>query len=186
VHYVYVLHSGGRTYTGYTNNLARRLRKHNGALKGGAKSTRDINDWKFLSITSCPDWTAQRALQVEYSFKHPTRQVPARYRSPAGRIDALTKIWKRVPDAMTTQTVPDHVTIIEMKLISLPFLCEVQSSPVFKMYSSYCSSGKICRSMCKYLRRDMPALPLFDRSVFILLLSPLLSSLTIRTILLRS
>jgi putative endonuclease len=128
VHYVYVLHSGGRTYTGYTNNLARRLRQHNGELKGGAKSTRGRNDWQFLSITSCSDWTAQRALQVEYSFKHPTRQrqVPARYRGPTGRIDSLKEIWERVPDAMTTQVcarymdrvraliVPDHVTVVEM------------------------------------------------------------------------
>ena len=110
-HYVYVLYSGRRTYTGYSNNLKRRLRQHNGEIKGGAKSTRDRNDWQFLTTTTCPDWTSQRALQVEYKFKHPNgkRQVPAIYRGPAGRICALAEIWTRVPDLMTTRVCSEYI-----------------------------------------------------------------------------
>lgn len=110
--YVYVLHSGNRTYTGYTNDPVRRLRQHNGTLKGGAKSTRDRNDWQFLTLTTCATWTPVRAMQVEYKFKHPNgaRHVPARYRGPLGRIAALTEIWARVPDeAMHMQVSAQYI-----------------------------------------------------------------------------
>lgn len=40
-HVVYLLKStrGPRTYTGYSNNVAKRIKKHNGLLKGGARYT---------------------------------------------------------------------------------------------------------------------------------------------------
>lgn len=37
---VYLLVSGRRTYIGATTNLDRRLRQHNGEIRGGARSTR--------------------------------------------------------------------------------------------------------------------------------------------------
>jgi predicted GIY-YIG superfamily endonuclease len=114
VHYVYVLYSGNRTYCGYTVNPSRRLRQHNGELVGGAKSTRALNNWKFLFVTSSPEWTSQRALQVEYSWKHPTRtrKVPSTYRGVQGRIAALQEIWKRVPDAITMQVCSEYIDVV--------------------------------------------------------------------------
>jgi predicted GIY-YIG superfamily endonuclease len=115
-HYVYVLYAGNRTYTGYTVNPVRRLRQHNGELVGGAKSTRGRNDWQFLSITSCPDWDSQRALQVEWKYKHPDgkRRVPAKYRGVHGRLSALPEIWTRVPDAgMTVRVCAEHLATVQ-------------------------------------------------------------------------
>lgn len=47
---VYMLQSAvtGRLYIGVTNNLDRRLRQHNGALRGGAKATRAGRPWAVV------------------------------------------------------------------------------------------------------------------------------------------
>ena len=41
-----------RTYIGITNNLDTRLKRHNGILSGGAKSTRCSNKWFYHTIVS--------------------------------------------------------------------------------------------------------------------------------------
>lgn len=69
-HYVYILQeiNGKRTYVGYTNNLERRLRQHNGEIKGGAKYTRG-RKWEFMGyIEGFPDKII--ALQCEWKIKH--------------------------------------------------------------------------------------------------------------------
>jgi predicted GIY-YIG superfamily endonuclease len=116
--YVYVVYSGNRTYTGYTNNPKRRLRQHNGEICGGAKSTRGIQDWKFLSLTSS-DWTKQEAMQKEYIFKHPTgkRRVPCCFRGVTGRLNALQEIWPKVTDQLYMRICPDHMqTVLEFTI----------------------------------------------------------------------
>ncbi len=37
-----------RTYVGMTNNMRRRIRQHNGALKGGARTTRAWRPWTLV------------------------------------------------------------------------------------------------------------------------------------------
>jgi len=39
-----------RTYVGKTNSPVRRLRQHNGEVKGGAKATRTGRPWEFAII----------------------------------------------------------------------------------------------------------------------------------------
>lgn len=74
---VYVLYHiySNKTYVGSTNNLNRRIRQHNGILKGGAKYTTNsiINnlepEWKYLYyIKGFPDH--QNALQAEWKLKN--------------------------------------------------------------------------------------------------------------------
>lgn len=53
---VYILQSGnGYTYTGVTTDMKRRLRQHNGELKGGARFTRRGRPWRVIYEESAAD-----------------------------------------------------------------------------------------------------------------------------------
>ena len=50
-YFCYVIcNSNNNTYNGYTTNLRRRIRQHNGIIKGGARATRNRGIWKYLDI----------------------------------------------------------------------------------------------------------------------------------------
>lgn len=94
--YCYILYNetNNKTYNGYTNNLERRLRQHNGEIKGGARYTtcRDNIQWKYLAIVECPeDMTKSDVLALEWMIKYPTRQRPRpkEFGGPEGRIKGL-------------------------------------------------------------------------------------------------
>lgn len=93
--YCYILYNdvNQKTYNGYTVNLERRLRQHNGELSGGAKyTTRAKVQWKFLAIVECPeDMSKSDALALEWMIRYPTRRKPrpAEFNGPKGRIKGL-------------------------------------------------------------------------------------------------
>ena len=65
-----------KTYVGITNNLERRLRQHNGEIKGGAKYTTKTNGAWTLSMLLGPVPTQQHALHLEWHWKHmPPRKL---------------------------------------------------------------------------------------------------------------
>jgi structure-specific endonuclease subunit SLX1 len=68
---------GPRTYVGATNNLATRLRRHNGALSGGARATRSGRPWRFLYHTDAP-MTKSEALSLERRIKNSSRRTEFR------------------------------------------------------------------------------------------------------------
>lgn len=73
-HKVYLLKSETtrRTYIGYTIDVKKRLRKHNGEIKGGAKYTRYGRPWKLICyVTGFP--YEKTALQYEWRNHHPPR-----------------------------------------------------------------------------------------------------------------
>lgn len=66
--------SPGRTYVGLTNNLARRLRQHNGDIAGGARYTRAHRPWQVhATIEGFRD--AREARQFEWYMHHPRARV---------------------------------------------------------------------------------------------------------------
>ena len=67
--YCYVLISLDKkhTYIGATNNIDRRLRQHNGIIKGGAKYTRNWRPWEHLCIIGPLDKI--NCLRLEWRLK---------------------------------------------------------------------------------------------------------------------
>lgn len=101
------------TYNGYTNNLKRRIRQHNGYIKGGAifttKKKKQHPDfmWQFLAIIFSPQFTKISALRVEWQIKHPTgaRVRPKSMNHPAGRLRGLSM-------ALTSPKFEDHTFVV--------------------------------------------------------------------------
>lgn len=78
-----------KTYVGYTANLARRIRQHNGEISGGAKSTRGAKWQVFYYVDGFPD--ERTALSCEKRF----HRLKTSNRT-AGIIKVLSEaVWKR-------------------------------------------------------------------------------------------
>jgi len=52
-----------------TNNIDNRCKQHNGELKGGAKATQGINDWKYYFIVGEFE-NKSKAMRFEWLWKH--------------------------------------------------------------------------------------------------------------------
>ena len=91
----YILRCGNYTYNGCTNNFKRRIRQHNGEIKGGAKCTARRGPWEAYCIIE--GFQDQReALQAEWRIKRVEgRRRPRKYCGPEGRIKGLVQIFKR-------------------------------------------------------------------------------------------
>ena len=68
VWFVYVLVSTRRTYVGISTDCDRRLKQHNGSLRGGAKSTRAGRPWR-IGIVYGPYDSRSAASKIEYRIK---------------------------------------------------------------------------------------------------------------------
>jgi predicted GIY-YIG superfamily endonuclease len=63
----------GKTYVGFSTNVDRRLRQHNGEIQGGARATHGGSWKRICTIAGFP--TQQSALQFEWKWKHCTRKA---------------------------------------------------------------------------------------------------------------
>ena len=75
IHHCYLLQSlsnPSKNYIGYTVNPFRRLKQHNGIIKGGANYTSKFRPWKFIAITEGFE-SGQKGLQFEWAWQHPRR-----------------------------------------------------------------------------------------------------------------
>ena len=90
----YILKCDNYTYNGCTNNFKRRIRQHNGEIKGGAKCTSRRRPWvPYCIITGFKDNI--EALQTEWRIKRVEGRKRARkYCGPEGRIKGLNQILK--------------------------------------------------------------------------------------------
>jgi structure-specific endonuclease subunit SLX1 len=91
--FVYCLYSTinhRRTYIGATKNVKRRVRQHNGEIKGGAKYTRSHRPWKLAwYIQGFPSWRS--ALSCEWYIKHYSKK----FRGPTKRSLARDQAMKK-------------------------------------------------------------------------------------------
>ena len=92
-YYVYVLYNlnNNRTYVGMTNNLARRIRQHNGIICGGAKYTTRIASnntiWYYHTIIENLD--KHNALSIEKKIKIYSRKYKGKLTPIEKRINAI-------------------------------------------------------------------------------------------------
>jgi len=86
MYFVYLLEEvgGNRTYVGFTSDLGRRLRQHNGELVGGAKSTRG-RSWRVYGYIEVEDM--RDGLRLEWRIKHPYGR--RKVRGIEGRLEAI-------------------------------------------------------------------------------------------------
>jgi predicted GIY-YIG superfamily endonuclease len=85
----------GRTYVGITNNISRRLRQHNGEIKGGARATAGKGPWALVAYVDFFVSKSQ-ALSFEWFMHH----LRPRYRyigSVSKRVDCTNQIFARFP-----------------------------------------------------------------------------------------
>ena len=91
IYNVYLLQSISnprRTYIGYTVDVKRRLRQHNGEIQGGAKRTSRSRPWKMICyISGFPD--SRTALQFEWCNNHPKQMKLTKRNGVNGRIKTL-------------------------------------------------------------------------------------------------
>lgn len=87
-HSCYILfNENHRTYIGYTVNLARRIRQHNGELSGGARATSGKGPWRYLCYITSPTLDANTALSLEWWLKHPLgRRSEKEFRKLEGKL----------------------------------------------------------------------------------------------------
>lgn len=100
-HYCYILKCKNDTYNGYTNNLYRRLRQHNGVITGGAKHTSKVlkkyqylEQWSYVAVIEAKLYIEYKImLSLEWSIKYPDnkRPRPKHFNSPDGRILGLAR-----------------------------------------------------------------------------------------------
>lgn len=96
-HYCYILWhpETGSTYNGYTNNLLRRLRQHNGEISGGARSTsRREGGWEYLFVITTEEWSYERALSLEWHIRYPNnkRPRPREFQGADGRLRGIRHV----------------------------------------------------------------------------------------------
>ena len=85
------------TYLGITNNSSRRIRQHNGEIKGGAKYTKSQKGngvWKYyLKISNL---TKSESLSIERSAKNLRKK--AKGKTPLDkRLDVLSRLIGKFP-----------------------------------------------------------------------------------------
>ena len=98
--FCYILHCPGSkaTYNGYTVCPSRRIRQHNGEIRGGAKATQRCSPrWEYAVIITSPDptFTKHKAMSLEWSIHYPTnkRPRPKEYSGILGRIKSLSLVF---------------------------------------------------------------------------------------------
>lgn len=119
-HVCYIIGSKKLTYCGYSNDMRRRLRQHNGLIKGGAKYTSRAGPWRILALVR--GFRSQKeGLQFEYAVKHAKkcgkRGIEKRKRSLLYVLEK--EKWTR--NAPLAHTVPLKVYIFEK---SMKFKCK--------------------------------------------------------------
>ena len=123
----YIVFNDNYSYVGITNNLKRRIRQHNGIIKGGAKYTRLINgmlttNWQYACYVDGFK-TKKDALKFEWALKH------VKPRSKMGIINRVKKLLILLNKPNWTKSSPSSIDyklkIIWCELFLIPDISNV-------------------------------------------------------------
>ena len=126
--FFYIIKNRNCTYAGVSPTPVKRLRQHNGEIKGGAKYTISKGSgWKHICLVK--GFTDKiQAMQFEWAVKHVAPRdaggIESRIRklyvvfnkehwtskSPMAREVPLEIHWYDKPESMPTETLPDYVS----------------------------------------------------------------------------
>ena len=100
----YIIENRGYTYVGVSNNVEKRLRAHNGEIKGGAKYTTSKGQgWKHIClIHGFP--TKIESMQFEWALKH------IKPRNAGGIINRIKKLKTLLNKTKWTSKAPYAAT----------------------------------------------------------------------------
>ena len=105
--YVYVLLCADNSlYCGITTNLEKRLKQHNGELKGGAKYTRGRGPCRFVYIKKAMNRSI--ASKLEYQFKQLSRK---------NKINLINQAFPHLLAPLAPQTqklLPRHPPLLDL------------------------------------------------------------------------
>lgn len=159
-HFCYILSLIGDdyiTYVGYTVNMSRRLRQHNGELVGGARFTTRHGPakgllWRVVALVTSNDLDHRRGLSLEWHIKHPeghkrrrrsrrsASQVPLpvlpvlHTRCAAGRVRGLVRAMvhgKFAGDMFTAWIAPEFRGVMVQAMVDASHMqrCDVHDWP---------------------------------------------------------
>lgn len=146
-HYCYILSLVGNdrvTYIGYTINILRRLRQHNGELVGGARFTTRHGPakgmmWRVVALVTAPDLDHRRGLSLEWHIKNPHgRRRRHRHQgdsAAAGRVRGMVRAMvhgKFADDRFTAWIVPEYRAVLLQAMVDASHMedrCDVLAWP---------------------------------------------------------
>ena len=94
--YLLINSCNNRTYIGITTNIKRRIKQHNGLIKGGAKYTRNFKgygQWKYYLFIS--GYTKSECLSFEKNIKNFKRNTKSS--ALENRINIINELYKQYP-----------------------------------------------------------------------------------------
>jgi len=112
--YVYLIKNNQYTYIGFTNDIEKRIKRHNGILSGGAKYTKSKGfGWKYVCYISGFNNKID-ALRFEWAFKHV--KIKKRISPIEKRIEALKILLNK--DYWTSKSPIASDTVLILKWIN--------------------------------------------------------------------
>lgn len=107
-----ITHEYKVTYVGITNNFEKRIKQHNGVMKGGAKATRKYDNWK-LAFYVTGFRTKGEVLSFEWHMHHPEGRrwrKGSDYKGFLGRIRGLCDVLLLPKFAELAPLLKCHIT----------------------------------------------------------------------------
>jgi predicted GIY-YIG superfamily endonuclease len=127
---VYLLMSNNHTYIGATCDPDRRLRQHNGSLKGGARATSGKVWKRILYISGFPTWS--EALKFEWKWKRCGRGINGRVRGLATLLSSGKSTASSIPFASYNSPLRIHVNCeCGIDISPVAALCTPESDDVY-------------------------------------------------------